>query len=275
MKEASRLPGKPGHGTPASERPKLQNPPSAQPDLRDSLEVWSIFPLDSGAVPSAQPDLRDPLDEIKGTLSSQTEIGNLIKKLVRAGANADSVLDALALAVAMKESPNRRDSWLREMRRTIRKRKSVAAKIRETARAIEKIHHTPASHSGGWEAPLRNIGDQPVISDVDRPPEELLSLMRAYADDLKAKAQTLGRTSKAYAAYYKREPSELFMSHLRRTMGNIRPHLHVLAELLAIAYGTFGIDASRVSAEGLEKTLKRHRLPTLNHFLRRQNLYAK
>jgi hypothetical protein len=251
MKEASRLPGKPDHGSPASKSPKLQNPPSTQ---QESGGRW---------------------EEIKGALSSKREIGNVIENLVRAGANADSVLDALALAVCLKESPNLHDSWLREMRRTNRNLKSLAAQIQKTALAIKKIHHTPASHSGGWESALRKVPDEPVISVVDRAPEELLSQMRAYANGLEAKAETLGRWSKARAAYYKREPSELFMSHLRRTMGNIRPHLPALAEILAIAYETFGIDASRLTAEGLAKILKRYRPPTLNHFLRRQNLYAK
>jgi hypothetical protein len=217
--------------------------------------------------PRAQQALRDCLEEVRGALSSQREIRNLIEKLVRAGADSDTVLAILALNVRVQEDRSQRGHWLPQMRRKKRSLKILAAKIRETARAVEKSARAPESYPDLWEVALRKVRvalrevrDGAFIPVAKRVPKELLAGMRAHADDVEARALGLGRLSKSQLPRFTREPLVYLLDYLHHATGDIKPHFQTQAEILAAAYDTCKIAARYPTKESLEITFRRHSL---------------
>ena len=103
-----------------------------------------------------------------------------------------------------------------------------------------------------------------LSSADERFPREWLRSMYACADDLEKRAEELGRLAKQKTPHVKAQALRKLLCYVHAITGNARPHLPILAEVIATAYEVRHVRRRKPPTAGsLYKMLIRYVLPQM------------
>jgi hypothetical protein len=212
-----------------------------------------------GAFAKAQAKYRVNLSRLATELGKVEEIRGGLGRLERAGADKSTILHGLAIAILMKK---RRTLGLDKLRLIPRELRSLAKRMRDMAGELEQTYAKEETYPYLVAVALHMVRDTDVPAASEGIPRELISQMRACADDLEAKAKEHGLNFKSIMPVWNRWPEADLVAYVHHATGDVRPHLGTICEMLGWAYHTQRIKRD-FTIDRLEKVLSRHVLPRL------------